>query len=581
MNTLPRCELPRIRMLGIALFQGLAVFALYKAIDLNVWPHDEPAWLFALFTLAIATPLLAMLAICKESISRTLSWLLPFSALAVAAAAYTGWQAEPVEFIRPSTLAWPFILTIGIACFKAMMYIQQHGSGEPFGYAALFRHSWRNFLVVGLGLLFVGIFWGILMLWAALFKAIDIEFFDWLFKKDWFIFPVLGLANGVAIVVFRNLTAVIDVIARLLQAMIKFLLPLLAGVSIMFLSALPFTGLEALWGTGNGSLLVLWLQALMLFYVNAVYQDETQDSPYPLVIHRFIYAGVAILPVYSAIAFYGLYLRVVQYGWTIGRGWGLLIWLLLALFATGYLWGIVRHRDDWIKTLSRVNIAMGLVVLASMLLVNSPLLDLRKIALNSQFARLDSGETTLEDFDIRYISRHLGRPGYLALQELKTEISADHPELVTEIDNLYRPRDASNEPPDLETFTSQLVIWPADAQLPYDFIEALHTRFSDLFDSWQNLQRHVLIEADLNDDGTAEYVFVEYMDSWGSAKLWRKTDGKWVENSNMLVTGNWSSDVRKRVETGQITIVRPEWKQIRIGDLTLRVSRTANKDAGE
>jgi hypothetical protein len=91
----------------------------------------------------------------------------------------------------------------------------------------------------------------------------------------------------------------------------------------------------------------------------------------------------------------------------------------------------------------------------------------------------------------------------------------------------------------------------------------------------------VLIEADLNDDGTTEYVFVEYMDSWGSAKLWRKTDGKWEENSNMLVTGNWSSDVKKRVETGQITIARPEWKQIRIGDLTLRVSRTANEDAGE
>ena len=98
MNTLPRCELPRIRMLGIALFQGLALFALYKAIDLKVWPHNEPAWLFALFTLAIATPLLAMLAICKESISRTLSWLLPFSALAVAAAmVHIEAQAFPIS----------------------------------------------------------------------------------------------------------------------------------------------------------------------------------------------------------------------------------------------------------------------------------------------------------------------------------------------------------------------------------------------------------------------------------------------------------------------------------------------------
>ena len=103
-----------------------------------------------------------------------------------------------------------------------------------------------------------------------------------------------------------------------------------------------------------------------------------------------------------------------------------------------------------------------------------------------------------------------------------------------------------------------------------------------MFDSWQNLQRYALVEADLNKDGTAEYVFIEYMDSWGSAKLWRKTNGKWKEDSNMLDTGNWSGDeIKKQIETGQISIVNPKWKEIRIGDLTLRVRRMANDDANE
>ena len=64
----------------------------------------------------------------------------------------------------------------------------------------------------------------------------------------------------------------------------RLLLPLVLAVVAAFLVALPFTGLAPLWGTGNGTALLMALNALALFFVNAAYQTG-EKSPYPPSIH--------------------------------------------------------------------------------------------------------------------------------------------------------------------------------------------------------------------------------------------------------------------------------------------------------
>jgi hypothetical protein len=570
------CLLPRGLMLSLALFQGLGLLALDRAVALDVWPASEAFWLYPLYSVVLAGPLMLLLACCRGSVARTLKIVSPFIVVAAALAAYTGWQSEPHEVISTYTLVPAFVLTMGIACFKAVMYVQHFRHYNRLSYATLFLFSWRNFLVVGLALLSVLIFWGILMLWAALFKSIGIGFFDELFDNDWFLYPVLGLVNGIAITVFRNLTSVIDVIAGVLQALIKYLLPVLVVVSVTFLAALPFTGLEVLWNTGSGSLRILWLQALTLFFVNAVYQDETRESPYSPALHRFVYVGVAVLPVYSVIAFYGLYLRVLQHGWTVERGWGMLIWLLLAMFAIGYLWGIVRHRDGWIQTLSRVNIAMGLVVMVFMLLMNSPLLDLRKVALHSQLARLERGDIDLQALDIGYIREHLARPGYLALQSLKDEVAVSHPDIAENIEKLYSRN--NYEAPDLATLSQDLTVWPAGSQVPDELLRALLTELKATDARGLVNRQYVLIRADLDADGVDEYVFIRKLGSWGRVSLWQKPDDYW-RSRDMWVAGDWAgTDITALADRGEVVISRPRWRQLQIGGLLFQVMPQQESD---
>ncbi len=351
-------QLPAKLMALISLLQGLGLLYLHQAIELHYWPHQQPQWLFAFYSLVFIWPTMLLLGLNHNNGRAIVKLTLPFALLSGLLGYYIGHQVTPIEHIRFNALLYSFVFTMTIATFKALMYSQQWASGEKVTYSALFIWSWRNFLTLSLALLFAGSFWLVLMLWGALFEAINIDFFSDLFEERWFYYPAIALANGFGIIIFRNLTRIIDTITRLQQALMKFLLAVLSLVSLLFLSALPFTGLDPLWESG-GSSLILWMQALMLFFVNAVYQHDSDTWPYPLWLHRFIYIGVAVLPIYSLISCYGLSLRIDQYGWSLSRYWAFLIWFLLALFPLGYWWGIAKYRDRWTLQLGRTNLAIG------------------------------------------------------------------------------------------------------------------------------------------------------------------------------------------------------------------------------
>lgn len=564
--------LPKPLLLIIAFIQGLMLLALYRSVDAHYWPWQQPLYFYPLLTFALVAPTLGLLSFTQGQVKAYLPYISVFTLLSVAVAFYTGWNLEPGDTVNASTIGFIFWVTMILASFKALMYVQQRGDHQPMSYGLLFRLSWRNFLVISLALLFMLIFWGILFLCGELFEVINIKFIAELIKKDWFYFPVLALAHGFGVILFRNMAKAIDMIASLLKVLMKFLLPALVLIAAAFLMALPFTGLQTLWGTGHGSMLILWLQVLMLFFTNAVYQDEHQASPYHLIIHRFIYAGIALLPIYSAVAFVGLYARISQYGFSVERCWALLIWALLAMFALGYLWGVVKKRDQWIAVLSRVNIAMGLVVLGTMLLVNSPLLDFRKIALNSQLRQLETGKVTSDKFDVSYIHRNLGRPGYFALQDLKQARAKTDEILVSKITQALAKEEEplKNKPSETE-FIAMLHKHPAELQVPELLLHKLYEKETASDWNWKHLKNLHILATDLNGDGLVEYAYFDLRERWSGADLWCLENNDWKKLSMSGLSQLSGEYIEQRLINDKTEAASHKWQKLKIGELMLSV----------
>lgn len=613
---LPVVRLPRNTMLALSLAQGLGLLLLWRAMTNETWPSQTPVASFPLWTVAIAWPVLLLLSMEAGNMKRAFGLVSAFSGVLVLLAIYIGFQASPVDQFPVSSLVFIYVGTLVIACFKALMYLQQRAAGLPLAYETLFVFSWRNFLVTALAAAFTGGTFGLLFLWGALFRALGVDFFSELFREDWFLFPVLAVAFGIGISIFRSLTGVIDGITSLLEGLIRLLLPLVVAILALFVATLPFTGLAPLWETGKGTALLLWLNAVTLFFVNAVYQTG-RHIPYPEIIHRLLRLGIALLPLVAMLALYGLYLRVDQHGWTVQRCWALTVAVLLGMFSAGYLWEIVRRRVAWTNGLARVNIVMSWVILALMLLVNSPLLDFRAISLASQLKRIDSGELELREFDFNYARAHLARPGFLTLPVLLEQLEVSDPELAERLSTGGVLHRRLSETP--EDFWERVTFRPERFDVP-DGVKTLIDGFLELrqkstvafdrdvshpvlmtgdspvfepesgvvigpglrgFELVLGLYRDpVLIQVDLNNDAVLEYALLSSGPGHGhvSGLCFYLADGVWryrtvtrVLPSLTTGAGVLHVDVSNALQQGEIEATGPAFRNLQVGDLVLQV----------
>ena len=555
---------PRNLMLALSLAQGVALFLLWRALTNGTWPSQQPAVNFPFWTFVLVWPTLLLLSLESGSAVRALHRVSLFSGVLVLLAIHTGWQASPIGEFPIGSLGFVYAVTLLIACFKALMYLQPLAARTPVTYQALFTYSWRNFLVTALSGGMAGGVGLILLLWGELFSMIGIEFFAELFAEDWFLFPVLTVAFGLGVFIFRRLAGMIDGITGLLEGLMRLLLPLIVSVAVIFLAALPFTGLQPLWETGNGTAALICLNAFSLLFINAAYQTGG-GAPYPPTVHRLLYAGIALLPIISALALYGLYLRVAQYGWTVERCWALVACLLLALFSTGYAAGILRHRADWPYSLAQVNRFTGWAVAALMLLANSPLLDFRSISLASQLGRVEAGEIELRDFDFYYARQHLARPAYLKMKALAEEFEDADPELVRLI----------REPvPQWGRRAGESSVWERIAYRPerFDVPESLRPMIEQSPEV--SFPNPVLFTVDLNGDGESEYALIAApndLEVWSTGFGFYREGGEWRRLRLDLRELPPGTDVMQTLNSGRIETAAPEFQDLKVGELVFQV----------
>ncbi len=549
--------LPRNLMVVVALGQGLVLLLLWRALTEEMWPSQTPVLNFPLWTLAITGPTLFLLTVETGALKRAAAFTSAFCAVLALLAAYIGWQASPIGEFRVGSLVAIFVVTMLIACFKGLMYLQQFVARDPISYPAILARSWRNFLVFALSFaLLLGVRL-VLSLWGALFSVIGIDFFKELFTKDWFLFPVLAVAFGLGNFIFRRMTRVIDGVTNLLEGLMRLLLPLTVLMVAVFLAALPFTGLVPLWGTGNGTALLMALNGIALFAVNAVYQAGGR-APYPFFVHRPLYVCVALLPVVSALSLYGLFLRVAQYGWSVGRCWALTLALILAAFSIGYTWSIARRRDLWPEGLARVNIAMGWVVLGVMLLVNTPLLDFRKISLASQFERVETGEIPLQDFDFRNARNYMARPAWLRIEALALENEETDPELA----KLIRTPAGAELSARVWDFVT---LRPEPFEVPEDLREVVASEWRP-----KDHAAMVLIRIDMDEDGESEYVSLSMALEQDVARgaVYQRDGDAWARHH--LVAVRRSRDISDDLLHGEIGTVEPALPDLKVGKFLFR-----------
>jgi hypothetical protein len=434
-------------------------------------------------------------------------------------------------------------------------------------YARYFDNGWRDGVRLALSVAFVGAFWLLLALGALLFNLIGLKTFGKVIGEPWFAWPITATCFALGVHLTDVRAALVRGVRTLALTLLSYLLPVMTLIAFGFEAALLFTGLEPLWKTRSAGAILLSAAAALIILVNTAYQDGARATSPPRVLKWSGRAAALLIAPLTAMAAYGLWLRVGQHGLTPDRIRAAACILVAAGYAGGYAVAAVA-RGAWLKGLERTNVYVAHVVVVVLLAPFSPVADPRRLSVDDQMHRLANGDVAPEAFDYRFLRFDAGRYGERALKTLATAPrgpgSARIAALARKAQAAESRYDVAPPSPAEQAATVRVA---GGGTLPADFLQqAWPERDRPLSGCEYDGAVCAAAVTDLNGDGVAEVLIL----SRGSRAAYRKSDGRWVKAGEFL--GASCLDESASLARGEFSLpAQPSpWRDLEIGGRRLR-----------
>ncbi|AQR72493.1 DUF4153 domain-containing protein [Sphingomonas sp. LM7] len=360
------------------------------------------------------------------TLERRLWWAsLIFSlVLALVGALVVAWNGSPEDWSVGE--GWRTVsLLLAVAIAAPLFQAARDEGARRFPYESVHDHAWTNVVLWVACWVFVAIVFALAWLLAMLFDLIKLDFLKELLEKNWFWRALIGLAFGAALGLLREHDGVVRLLQRVVAMVLAVLAPVLAVGLVLFVLALPFTGLNALWdATKSTTPILLCCVVGALILANAVIGNAPgQERRFPLLRYGAMGLAAVMLPL-AVLATIAISLRTGQYGFTPERLWAIVFVALACLWGAAYLVALVRGRRDWAARVRPMNLALAFTVCGVALVLATPVVSFNAISTRDQVSRLESGKVTPEQFDWRALAFDFGAPGRAALKKLQGSANA-------------------------------------------------------------------------------------------------------------------------------------------------------------
>lgn len=479
------------------------------------------------------------------------------------------------------SVAFTYTVLILLAVPMVFYQVARDEGRLAFPYAALFRISWERAITAKIAFFFFCCAWGILFLWSSLFDIIGIQFFeDLFFETDWFRWAFGGLILGLGVAIARGRPALLQASLRIVLTLFKYLSVGLAFVILLFIFALPFTGLEKFWSTGFAGLLLIAVTFVMILFQNAVIQNSDDDADgYGRYLAYLIMGTNVILPVLAGLAILALNERITQYGITPERYYAGILSILALAYAIAYALSVLLRRQHWASGVRTSNRILAAAVTIVAVVIHLPYVNAFEVSARNQVDRLISGKVAIEEFDFAFLKHRLGQPGEAGIERLRSTIAnAD-----TYIDNTDAARQqklARALDSGLGNIPNAFAFHPSQTDLINRFFDAqfrqhdgsLPYHLERCITDWTEGESPAcgLIQIDLTKDGLDDVILVSDLKyNW---VFIQEEDGDWRIGNNIgLADENTSlTDILALLREGSIETIAPIQQDIRIGDVILR-----------
>jgi hypothetical protein len=349
------------------------------------------------------------------------AWAVAFALLAGVTAAFVAWWNGAPE--GGSGEEWQFISAlVGVAIAVPLFQTARDRGAARFPPAAVHAHAWTNLILGAAAAAFVGATMLLTMLLSELFALIGLVFLRNLLQGGWFGWAVACAALGAAAGLLRDRDRVTDTLQRVARAILSVLAPVLAAGLLLFVLALPFTGLDPLWEKTRSTTPILLLCLVgSVFLIAAVAGNDAEEEARSPVLRWSGMALIAVMLPLALVAAASTAKRIGQHGITPDRLWAIVFVAIAAAFALGYLHALVRGRGLWPDALRRANVRLAAGVCLLALFLALPIVSFGAISARDQVARLQQGRVSPDRFDWAALRFDFGPAGVRALRRLAVD----------------------------------------------------------------------------------------------------------------------------------------------------------------
>ncbi|PIE13561.1 MAG: hypothetical protein CSA70_04625 [Rhodobacterales bacterium] len=347
-------------------------------------------------------------------------------------------------------------------------------------YELLFDTSWNIVVRYVAGVVFTGVFWLVLMLSNTLLKLVGINWIEDLIDVDGVPYVLSGVVLGLALSVVHELRDYVS--PFLIHRLLRLLLPVLLGVVLVFVVALPLRGLSELFGDFSSAATLMSVGLASVTLISTVLARDDEEATKGWFMIQATRVLCILTAVIAGLAVYAVWIRVAQYGWTPDRMFAALA--ALFLFGYGVLYAVaVVLGQAWMARIRNINrnMAMAFVALAALLL--TPLLDLERSSVANQIARFEAGLSKVENLPFWEMAHDWGVAGQAGLDHLASLKShKDHAVIMTQIERtrtagsrymFQRDTMTKSELAQVKELREIIPVVPKEISLPEDAFEQL------------------------------------------------------------------------------------------------------------
>jgi hypothetical protein len=373
---------------------------------------------------------------------------------------------------------WRIFSALLVVAIAAPLFQTIRDAGERrLDPAAVHAHAWTNIVLWFAAWAFTLITFLLAQLLAELFNLIGINLLREALREAWFVAATVGAALGGATGLLRDRDKVLGNLQRVVTTVLSVLAPVLAAGLVLFVAALPFTGLAPLWDKTRATTPILLLAiAGALVLANAVIGNTAEEEAKGRILRLSAMALAAVMLPLAIVAAISTWLRIDQHGLTPERLWAaVFVGAVLAIAAT-YLCTVARGRLGWSARARPANVKLALAISAAALLLATPLINFGAIATRDQLARLEAGKVAPDQFDwaaLRFDFGPAGRDALARLSRSGPAVWRAQARQALALEDRWGARASMEAGQRARSLATTIRVLPAQAPVPASLVDAL------------------------------------------------------------------------------------------------------------